>query len=992
MKFKTFRTAKSTEIVPKNSSSLRSVLFLRLLATAVLLVMLPIFRAQALDPSVRWQALETEHFTVVFDSRHYDLAKMYAEFAEHAFQAVSPVFNEWPRKTVVVLNDETDISNGSATGIPYPIILAYPVLPTSLDEIGDYGNWGLELLTHEYTHILTFEPAHGVMAPFRHIFGSIVRPNILLPVWYLEGLAVEMETRYSKFGRLRSSNYLSIPRAMVEGGTLYSEDIARINELGIPDWPRGARPYLLGAMMWNEVVRLGGDQAVGKLNAAYSRHLPFFIDGPVRSILGFDYRELLQKTYSRAEIKANEQIAQINAASKEQGTAFTQDGFFSHSPIVSPDNKKLAWIGQSHNLPAFVMLSERTDSTVSFLKAKSRRLFDSNAINRIGWFPDSKSFVYDDVNLYKRYYNYSDLWTYDLEKKRRRQLTHGLRAREPVVSPDGKFIVFVQTTPGGTHLSAVTAAGENISEIYTPALQIRVENPEFIGGSTLIFTEKRDDGSEAFKRMHLVEKAGQLVAAEDSAPINVLTQFSPVHFPRLTRKGLLFVSDRSGVANLYLANAKLSDAYAVTNTTTRVMTGEIDPGTDELLYSRLTAKGSMLYASEKGDWTASPAVPPQVGSMVDTAWPEFTPPTTEVKSDATDYSPLSYLWPHYWMPYAFAIPGGAYVSASTAGSDPVGLHNYSLTLAYDTLTNKPSIAGQYLNKTTQVPLTLLGSDTYEYIYSGNFSRHTTAAEGLGSFFLPQFSEKWLAGAGWQYFQSQVPLASPTSSRTLTVVRNGPKVQLSYTNVSQSGLEISPERGGAFSISHTRYLPSLGNTSYDETDLSGSLYLSRWLPERHVLALSTNMTLAPHLHNALLGQTTVGGSYQSTLVNPGILMRGYNSGVFVGRNLLSGTAEYRFPLHYSYRGFGTWPIFLSRWHGALFVDALTLDGLSYDSSLSVNPYRSEKLGKFFIGTGGEVRADTTLFYHLPVQFIFGLYYGTNRRANPAGLIPFLGVSL
>ena len=940
--------------------------------------------AQASDPLTHWETLETDHFRIVFDSRHYQLANRYARFAEQAFAVTTPVFKIWPEKTVIFIDDSTDIANGAASGVPYPLINARPVLPSALETVGDYGNWGLELLTHEYTHILTFEPATGWIRPFRTVFGTIIRPNMWLPTWYLEGLAVEMETRYSTHGRLRSANFLSIPRALVEENQLEKEDIARINEVSLPDWPRGARPYLMGSLLWNEMVRLGGEKVIGDLNLSYSRRLPFLINGPPESLLGLNYAQLLAQVYKRTTERARTQLAPIAAAGPERYRKVKSPGYFSFGPRVSPDGNTLVWIGKTHNFESIVIQADRDVAkpeadAMSFVDRPGRILFDGIAINRLSWLPDSTGFIYDSNHNSARYYDYSDLWRYDLKRKKSHQITRGLRSREPAVRADSKFIVFVQNYPGGNRLASIDMDGGHYTSLYSPEMQIRLENPEFLSPDEIIFSEKSEAGVETFKRLKLAVTDGRLDVAE--APVELLASFKPVHFPRLTSKGLLFVSDRTGVANLYLANAALTDAKAVSNTSTQTVTGEIDPVTGELYYGRLTASGADLVSASEKDWKNSP-IPPQVAGLIEDDWPHFAVPELEVKPRRTSYNPFGYLLPRYWMPYGFYVPGGVYISASTSAADPAERHAYSLAVSYDTLTKRPSVFGQYMNHTSPVQLLFTGADLNEYIYSADFTRHSTQAGLIGTTFIPGMSQYWRLGAGWQYLQSQV--------ENRVSVRNGPKATLSYSHVTQTGLEISPERGGSFSLTQTHYLQSLGNTHYDQTDILGAFYFSKWFPDRHVLALSVSASIAPRLDDLNLGQTTIGGSYQTNLVSTGLLMRGYNSGVFLGRSLVTTTAEYRFPISYAYRGFGTLPFFLSRWHGALFVDSVTLDGAFYDASIP--GYRAAKLGKFFIGTGGEVRADTTLFYRYPVQFIGGLYYGTDRRANPGGLLPYIGIGL
>lgn len=922
------------------------------------------------DPSIQWEQIETPHFLLVYDSRHRSLGDLYARYAEKAFAATTPAFGDWPKKTVIVITDNTDLANGFATGVPYPMISVFPVLPTALDSISDYGNWGLELVTHEYTHILTFEPANGVMRPMRWIFGSIVRPNILLPRWYLEGLAVEFETRHSHFGRLRSANFLSIPRAMIEEKTLRQEDLSRINESSIPDWPGGIRPYLLGALLWNEMIRLGGDDVVGNLNQDYSRRVPFLINGPVETRLGKDYVSLLAQTYERLEVQVREQIERIQSAGSLQDEALEQTGFFNHSPVISPDGKQLAFVSRTHNVDSSVWLASRTVNTESFLQATPQKAIEGTFINRVSWLPNSSGFIYDSIDTYNRYYSYSDLWRYDLESRKKSQLTQGLRAKEPTVSPDGKSIVFVQVLPGSTQLASVDLDGQHQKVLYTPPVQTRISRPEFLSSSRILFAEKRDDGAEVFKILDL---------EKPSEPRAVLQDFRPAHFPRLTSEGLLFVSDRSGVANLYLANRDLSSARPVSNTTTRLMTGELDSSTGELLYSRLTSSGPLIHAASRAEWNRTPATLPQVAALVDNKWSTYKEPEVDVSTQPEPYSAWPHLLPRYWMPYIYTGPNGSYFQASTANSDPTGRHAYSLSAAYDTLTQSASYFAAYSNRTTSVPTTLTGEHVSEYI-QGGWNRDTTGVSLVGKFYLPGLGENWSGGLGARY------LSTDLLSETLT--RGGISASVAWSNATQKGLEISPEKGGSFSLTQTQYIPDWGNISYEQTSLRGTYYFSKWLPERHALALSSQVTLMPRLNRNLLGQSTYGGSYQSAVLQGGLLMRGYDTGTFIGRNLVSATAEYRFPIAYVYRGFGTTPFFIQRVHGDVFVDALSLDGIFFDPA--ERRYRSEKLGRVFMGSGVEFKADTTMFYHLPVQFTLGLYYGFDRQAASDGPVTFIGI--
>ncbi len=969
----------------------RSLCCLRFLTFAALvfspLMLTP--KAHATDPAIDWAVLETTHFKLIYDSRHYPIASAYARSAEEAFVAAAPTFGEWPKKTTIVLNEFTDDANGNATTIPYPIIQVYPVLPGSTDSISDYGTWGTELLTHEYTHILTFEPAHGVMGALSYVFGNITKPNSYLPTWYLEGLAVEMETRHSKWGRLRSANYLSSPRAMVEDGLLDKESIGRINETSIPGWPGGDRPYLFGALMWNEMVNKNGEEVIGQLNQDYSRRVPFFINGPAKEHFHKSYAEILGDVFANLKLNALKQIDLIHAAGPVPHAEFTQEGKFSSAPSVSPDGKMLAWVETLNDGFSAIELAPREDLGKSFLLSTHKNVISGmTSASRLSWLKNSRAFVFDgmrEFHAYHRYYQFSDLYLYEVEKGTTRQLTDGARAREPVVSPDSKYIVFVQNTDLGTQLAAYNTRSHQIGIVYQESPQVRVSFPEFLSRDELAFTERTADGIEVLKKLHLRVNGDRLEG--DGSATAFLTQFKPVHFPRMTKQGLLFTSDKSGVSNVYLANTALSDARAVTNVTTRAITAELDGPTGELILSRLGGKGPKLVSVTKENWEKAPKTPPQVGPIVDTQWPQFETPSVDVDIKKEEYNSFDYLLPHYWVPYVWLVPSGSYFSASTGSNDPVGHHEYALTASYDTLTKHPSFSGQYINAGLNfATLDVIGTDLWEYIYTGNYPRHTTFGTVQGLSYLPWLSDAWHSVVGWQYAQTQ-------ALGTTNVIRGGPQIGIQYSDVTKSGYQISPESGGIFSLLETSYLPTLGNASYLKTDISGTAYFSKTLhlPKRHVFALSSTASLAENMPRVgLIGTTTVGGTYQTNVVAAGLLMRGYQSGVFIGKNLLTTTAEYRFPVSDNYRGLGSFPYFLSRWSADVFVDSFTEDGFAYDSVSK--QYTHQPFGKFYFGSGGEMKADMNLLFHVPVQFVFGLYYGFDKTANPNGLFPFLGVNL
>ena len=110
---------------------------------------------------------------------------------------------------------------------------------------------------------------------------------------------------------------------------------------------------------------------------------------------------------------------------------------------------------------------------------------------------------------------------------------------------------------------------------------------------------------------------------------------------------------------------------------------------------------------------------------------------------------------------------------------------------------------------------------------------------------------------------------------------------------------------------------------------------------------------------------IGGLY--SFLNP-FALRGYPERAEGGKNVATGTLEYRFPAWYALHGFDTKPFFLDRLHGAIFVDAGQVWGGDSQS------FRSDRIK---VGAGTEIRCDMTLGYWLKLTPAIGYARGFNQ---------------
>ncbi len=923
------------------------------------------------DPNIGWKVQEDDHAVWIYDTRHRSLVEQYAKNFRRLFPEIQSLFHEVPDKTTFVISDYTDRPNGSATVFPYPLITIYPVIPLPNSPIGETDDSLYEILAHEYTHILNLYPVHGGMRALSWIFGSIVRPNGYLPRWYAEGLAVFTESYFTpRGGRLRSQNFEGMARAISLSNTWNKYPIDTLNDFE-PDWLGGRRAYLLGGALMYELAQTHGLDKIDQLNQSYSRRIPYFINGPVERRTQNDFSELLDDAYLRLQKSTSEQVRTISSAKTTQGTLLNQQGYFNSRPVFSPDGKYLALISRDHNVPSSIQLRSR-GSERSFLQSPPQQIALGVDISDLTWSPDSRKIAYNSVENYNRFYEYSDIRTYDVQTGKTSKLTAGARAGDMTFTPAGDAIYFVQNTPGSKRLARLDLQKKIISTVYTPERM-----------ATNLYSLVMEDEKLFFIEQH-AEKRSLKTLNPATKIVTTVSENIATTSLRKSSRGFLVTSSASGVDNLYLVQSLLDSnqiqiSQPITNSRTRVLDGDIDPMDGSLYYSEQTEKGHFVFQQPENEWkqiTQAPKVSPLL--------PLNDSPST-VRSDGTnfsfaqkedDFSPWPYLLPRYWMPFGNVIDGGISFQASTGAGDPLGKHAYTLMAEWDTLTQKTGISGGYVNNTTPVELGVAASQVYRYNYTTKTALKDTSGQLSASYDIPFMFRNWTLGTSWRW--------SETEFVNTIYKRSGPALTLGFNNAIQRGYEISPMSGMSASISHQAYIEDLGNIGYGKSNLNFKTYFSRWLPENNALFFQINGTMAQQLNltpgksQDILGfyTSTLNGNYFNNLLIPPFLVRGYASGTILGYNMLATNLEYRFPITRVYRGWDTVPFFIKRLHGALVSDVVSLDG--FRRSNMTGNYPRQRFGdEWYLGYGAELNIDCTIGYYLPATFSFGIYRGDNR---------------
>lgn len=948
----------------------------------------PASQAREVSHLLKFYVVKSQHFEVVYSENDSVIAEIYLNKLEKAYEFLSTQFTEMPKKLTVVINNHTDITNGYATQLPYPHIVSYPTIPSTQDLNFEYKDWPLELLTHELTHIATFYPANGIFHYLRIFTGSITAPNMLLPTWWKEGIAVEMETQLLSHGRSNSTYQDAVLRALILDKKLFNYNLARSNEF-LPIWPFGSTPYLFGSILMSHLNQPISDSEntlyksqLDKLLQKHSRRVPFFIETPAQETYGKSYSELFFDSLNLIKNRAETQFEiikskPISVANYLDIKNHPQSSF----PSISPDGLKLILFATDTaiNKKMVLLKKEINQFPLAFEITKTSQLLDTDSsimksyfnsqaevitsgnITKPVWTMDSNKIYYTKSDNFSSVESSFDIYEYNFTTKKTKQLTFGIRGREISLSLDEKSIYFVKAL--GLSTQVVKLNLEHLKEevIINGIPLDRLGQPFEIEPGSLMYSKKDgNSGYEGFYKYDLNTKNSN----------EYLKELSPVRFQNKFNNNLYFISNKSGVSNLYKVDTHFKSTTPLTNSLTGIISASVYNDT-EVWATEMTSIGPRvgLIKQENLNW------PPQIEPLLKDKYEkpfQFKQQNSNTigVENKNEYSALNYLWPHFWIPFFYTSSNspGLFISAQTFNHDPLKYHYYSLSGSYDTYSKNGAIYGSYENN--QWPL-IWGLSSQKN--STSFFNYTDEISNKGTelYFRPDLFKVSSSLSGVFKIHKQ-----EINNSNLKYSYWGPELVLAYANTQVSGQQISPEKGFN-SYLKLKYNQDLeGFKSYEEVGIGFDYHYSHLLPLHHSITTHFQSNIIPRtvpFNHGFIVQN------QKPYLNPlqsGFALRGYEPGQFLARKINQISFDYNFPIKNLYYGNDTDPYFIDRIYGTFILDMMNIEGLGYNSSRkTISRYNLDEL---FYSAGFETTIDFKIGYFLPIKTVFGFYApGTNQ---------------
>jgi dipeptidyl aminopeptidase/acylaminoacyl peptidase len=507
----------------------------------------------------RFQVLKTDHFDVYYYPEERAAVEQAAQFAERWYARLSRIFNHQltSRQPLILYASHPDFEQtnaiegdlGEGTGGVTEPLKRRVVLPLggSLAETD-------HVIGHELVHAFQYDITDYSTS---RMAGSAGAGLERLPLWFVEGMA-----EYLSLGPLDPNTTMWMRDAASQ------EKMPTIHELGHPKY----FPYRWGQALWAYVTGRFGDSVVSSLlrTAAASGAA----EQAFGTILG-EKPEDLSKEWQQAlrdnatAVRQHTRRVTDEAAPLERST--NELTGYNVSPALSPDGRWLMFLSQRDILSIDLFLADAATGKV--LRKVVNTAVDPHFsslefINSAGaWAPDSRRFVFSVVEGGK-----AGLVLLDVQR--------GVTEAEipfpqlgeifsPSWSPDGRSIAFSASRGGWTDLYVYDLRTRKTRQLTSDAFA-DLQPAWSPDGRTLAFVSDRFSTDLSKLETGTYQVVLLDVASGRMRPVEQATSGKNIN-PQWSPDGdLYFVSDRTGISNVYRIARNGRVAEQITNVSTGV--------------------------------------------------------------------------------------------------------------------------------------------------------------------------------------------------------------------------------------------------------------------------------------------------------------------------------------------------------------------------------------------------------------------------------------
>jgi Tol biopolymer transport system component len=904
-------------------------------------------RAASYPPEYRFRTIDSERVSVHFHQGFEPMARTAAAIASEILAQHEVRYGSKVGRVQLVIVDSDDLPNGFATPLPYPLVTIRAVSPDGSDSFGNHEGWLRLVLSHELAHTVHLEEARGVWRAGRTLLGRapFLFPNSFAMSWMIEGLATYEETELTAFGRGRNADSRMVLRMATVEGRFPKEDQAIY---ALDAWPGGQAPYLFGEAFLRRLSTLSGAETLPRLARQHAVQFPPWLDGrTLDKVTGAGLHAQWQTWADAASARFEGEAQARRGAGLTQARALTTRGIRQGSPRFSPDGRQVAYASQTLTRYPEIRL-------VGVDGTEDRQIALRNGGSGLAWTPDGRELVYGELQVHKTFAIYGDLSVVTIASGAVRRLTHGARAYDPDVAPDGQSVVFARKLGDRSELVVMGMDGQGERTLTQSVAGVEWSGPRFDPSGTTIAAARLLPGG--WLDIVLVDPASGAVRqlTHDRAK-DVEPSWTP------DGKDVVFCSDRDGISNLYALRIADGSLLRVTNVLGGAFQPAVSPDGRSVAYADYSSLG---FDVRVAPLELSPA--PAASAFVD----ELKAPRPDpvpAASPSSPYRPWSMLVPRFWSPWIELGDSEDRLGLATGGSDALFQHVWAARLTYGTGTDRLNFNGFYLYDRFRPTLVVSGQNTTAVSEGGDLR---TLQLNLQASMPLRRTIRSIQSVSLAYRREREEVLGSSAPEDRAEL-GGLQASWIWSSAHAYPMSISPSEGSRMRVSWLHEAEGLGSdVTLDKLTADARLY-QRIFGARDVLALRLGGGTTwgePGFERSF----AVGGYPDASLFDivrtNEALLRGYPDNAFTGRRYATFNAEYRFPLFSPQRGYRSVPLFLRHLRASVLFDAAN----AWSSSFEASDLKT--------ALGASLGVDSAIGYTLPLRAEVSVAHGFQERGD------------
>jgi len=607
----------------------------------LLLCLIPVVRAGAQyydtgqDPaSLRWQQIQTTHFRVIFPDNFSAEAQKYARLLEESYGELSVLYPLAKTHMPVIIHNYSMESNGYVSWAPRRMEL-FP-LPGQDNLPMDPAK---QLAVHETAHVLQLSSLNrtGFGKALWYILGeqAVGLSALEIPQWAFEGDAVYAETVTGLSGRGRSNAFTQGARALVASRSgIYGYD--KMIDGSYRDFTPDH--YVFGYLMMNGLRSADGDawsNAFRKVSSGY----PFNpVNYSLKRETGLTKKKLYDSTFYYLAEMWNDSTM-LNSTGYPAINLREKKNHVSHYMPQRIDSNRIVSLKTSMDRPSRFVITDESGGTEHVLTTTGYiyPYIFSYSDSTLVW-----SELYPDPRWDNR--DYSVIKKMDAGGGPVTQLTSRTRYTAPDLSPDGKTIVAVSTTPEFRYsmIFIDAVSGETLMDVSIPDNLI-IQRPAWSSDGRAVTVVTLSAEGEGIRTYHPTGKKWV---------VNRPETVTDIIQAEIVNDTLYYLAQGDGSDNIY----RLTNDTVVSRVTgSRLGISGFSVTGRELLFSDYSTDGFNIASADRtasaGPVTGSmfnviPAVAPLPSAAADQPLPE--PESYEAKPYRKAGHLLNF---HSWFPF-----------------------------------------------------------------------------------------------------------------------------------------------------------------------------------------------------------------------------------------------------------------------------------------------------------------------------------------------------